>query len=1440
MPSTVVIGEGALALQCLSVLRARGLTPSLVCSFDDSLAEACAEHRIPHVSSRSAVMRWQAEHGCDDLLSIRNPWVLPAKLLATVRRRAINFHDSLLPRYAGLHATSWALIHGEQEHGISWHEITPGIDEGHLLAQVTVPIEAEDTALTLNTKCFEAAATAFEEVVVEALLTNGEALTPQQGTRSYFGVEDRPPVQGVLDLRQPAATLVNLVRALDFGHAPNPMGRAKLWLGDRVVLVRKARATLDASTAAPGTLVSCHSGELRVATGTRDLVLSDLTEFEGSVLDASQLETMLRDEVGRPLPALAPEEQEAISTLDRRMSRGERGWIRRLTGGTAPAGHPYVPTHAWGDARPAALPRLAEALAQVEPDARAARARAVIAALAARLHPEGRRDLGVLCSEPMGHARALFASVVPLRVPEAARASFEDFATAVQRAWSRVARHPTFPLDLGPRIPALRGRPVLPPRWPLAMFEGDAPPPDLGVEVAILLSVDPDLGLVRPWVTESITDEQVERIDAQLAALASAAQDDLLRPVAALPLVDAAERQRLLVAWNDTARPLPRACIHELFEQQALRTPEAPAVRFGRDRLDYAALDARANQLAHALRERGVEVDDRVGLAVGRSVELVVALLAILKAGATYVPVDHHLPRPRLEHMLGLCRPTLVVTDARSDDALAELGVERFPLHDRASALADRPRSAPGVPTDPERIAYVIFTSGSTGEPKAVEVYHRGVVNHALAVQEHYAFTTADRMLCSAPISFDIAAEQIYPPLLHGAEVVVRPDDLLESFLGFDAFLREHEITTVALPTAFWHEWVRTLSARDLPVPPSLRVLGVGTEKVLGEALATWRAQQTHPLRFIQGYGPTEATITCTMYVHDGDDVDPSRPLPIGRPLANTEIYLLDASGQPVPVGMPGELYVGGAGVAHGYLGRPELTAERFIPHPFSAEPGARLYRTGDIARYEADGQLVFLGRADAQVKIRGFRVELGEIEAVVAAEPGVRECVVVLRDDPGQARRLVAYLLVDPGHDGADLEARCRDRLPEYMVPSAFHVLDAFPVNVNGKIDRAALPAPTAPVRRRDRDANDDVELIVAGAFAEVLGLPEVGMSDGFFDLGGDSLGAMTLLEQLESLFEMTIPLEQFLRTSTVEALSSFICRGTRQGTVDRPSVVRLKGGDGTPVFLVLGMFLYQYLARAMEGDEPIYSVYLPLETDLLRRAEPLPPVEELARRYIELLRRHTPHGPYVLGGSSFGGVVAYEMARQLEADGEIVRLVVLLDTVLPGGRAHGLRPWAKVVTRALLTEQRTEVLSRIRARLQRLGATATAGETASTPDPKQAERDRLAVWRDEQYERAQRAYERTERPYAGDVVLYRARAPRRPVMPFHGFERHATGRIEACDVPGDHMSMLQTGQIESVARDLQRRLASPSETSCNDPAPKTTPSSSYCSRYDATTIGS
>ncbi|GGV19759.1 hypothetical protein GCM10010260_69660 [Streptomyces filipinensis] len=609
-------------------------------------------------------------------------------------------------------------------------------------------------------------------------------------------------------------------------------------------------------------------------------------------------------------------------------------------------------------------------------------------------------------------------------------------------------------------------------------------------------------------------------------------------PVGDLDLLDAAERHRIVEEWNATERQWSGGLVHEIIEEQVRRTPGGEAVRYDGACLTYAELNERANRLAHLLRARGVGRDGLVGVAMERSLDLVVALVAVLKAGGAYVPFDTALPPARLAAMAEDARPAVVLTHGAQAGALPELACPVLRLEDLAAELAGQCATDPGVAVDGEDLAYVIFTSGSTGRPKGVMNVHAALRNRLLWMQDAYPLDATDRVLQKTPFSFDVSVWEFFWPLMCGATLVMaRPGGHRDSAYLAAAIAAE-QITTVH----FVPSMLQLFLAEPAEQSAGLRRVFCSGEELprdLHDRFLDLHRAELHNL-----YGPTEAAIDVTFW-HCRPQGDDPRPVPIGRPIANTRMYVLDRNGRPVPAGVPGELCIGGRGLARGYLNRPELTAERFTDDPFVA--GARIYRTGDLARYRADGALEFLGRLDHQVKLRGQRLELGEIEAVLSRHPAVREAVVVAREHSLGDVRLAAY--VTAGDGGAptagQLAARLREHLPEYMVPASFTVLDALPLTPSGKTDRKALPEPRydrPDLTARFVAPQDGLEQELALMWRGLLGVERVGLRDNFFDLGGHSLLMAEFRTRLAAALGHDLSMVELFQHPTIESLAAFL----------------------------------------------------------------------------------------------------------------------------------------------------------------------------------------------------------------------------------------------------------------------------------------------------------
>jgi amino acid adenylation domain-containing protein len=624
--------------------------------------------------------------------------------------------------------------------------------------------------------------------------------------------------------------------------------------------------------------------------------------------------------------------------------------------------------------------------------------------------------------------------------------------------------------------------------------------------------------------------------------------------VADLPLLTAAERRQIVEEWNPPARSMAPGFVHELFERQAERQPDAVAVIAADERVTYRELNARANRLAHRLRAAGAGPEVRVGVLLDRSIEMVTALLAVLKAGAAYVPMDPAYPADRLAFMASDSGMPLLVTTralvgARPGLASAGRAATVVCLDEQAAEIAREPETNPRVAIHGANLAYVIYTSGSTGTPKGVQVPHGALANYTQVAAETFELTPADRVLQFASISFDTMAEEIYPCLARGAALALRTHAMLASVPAFLRQIREWRISVLNFPTAYWHELTRQMLDGGFDLPDDVRLTILGGERAQPERVGAWQARFGRRVRLINSYGPTESTIVATYFEVPADDAGrwATADVPIGRPIPNASVYVLGPNLEPVPAGVPGELYVGGAGVARGYLNQPALTAERFVPDPFGGTPGARLYRTGDLVRYRANGEIEFLGRVDDQIKIRGFRVEVGEVEAALLRDDAVEHAAVLLREDQPGDRRLVAYaVLRQTSVTAHELRTRLRSVLPDYMVPDAFVLVDAMPLTPNGKVDHAALPAPDQ--ERQAAEAyvapRTQVEQRIAAIWADVLRVERVGLDDNFFDLGGHSLLVIQLHARLREAFGDELSVIDLFKVPTVRLLADRLNR--------------------------------------------------------------------------------------------------------------------------------------------------------------------------------------------------------------------------------------------------------------------------------------------------------
>ena len=771
-------------------------------------------------------------------------------------------------------------------------------------------------------------------------------------------------------------------------------------------------------------------------------------------------------------------------------------------------------------------------------------------------------------------------------------------------------------------------------------------------------------------------------------------------PIVSHRSLTAAGREQILVTWNNTADyPIPDRCIHEYIEDQVLKTPDAIALISTDDngiihQLTYSELNEKSNQLAHYLRSLGIGSEPTlttpiVAVCIERSPQLIVAFLGILKAGAAHLSLDPLEPNHRRVYKLEDSNASFLLTQ---DSLFNSVVPESFAggvlcMDPDWSTISMSPPENLPTHNNAQSLAYVIYTSGSTGNPKGVMIRHQGLSNHSFGIRNLFALSSDDRALQFSSMSFDIIIEEIYPTLISGAALVLRSATITSSITQFISFVNTHQISILNLPTAFWHELVIGMTTLNLSLAPTLRLVITGGEKASKQLYQQWCERVRPDVRWINSYGPTEATVSATMYEPAAEGFQWDQPeIPIGRPNSNVQIYILDSDRNPVSIGVSGELYIGGAGVGAGYINRPEQTAEKFIPNPFSNCPTDRLYSTGDIVRYRPDGAIEFVGRRDFQVKIRGFRVELGEIEQAIESHPDIQQAIVIAIEGTNGQKNLAAYYILRSALSVDDLRVFIRTKVPDYMVPMFFTAMDLFPLTTNGKVDRAALPQPQNEIRTNNSDfiaPSTPTEIQLVEIWQKFLGISNISITDNIFNLGAYSLLILRMMAELESTFKKALPINILFEAPTIQKLAPLLCNSNP--IIDRPKAIPfLEEGSKSPIFCMPGarnnlLFVHNLVKHWGDRQHPIYGLQEPLKED----SRPLPTtIPDCAAYYIEQIRSVQPEGPYYLVGYSIGGLMAYEMAQQLVAQGQEIALLALLDPTPPYG-SIGLRRLVKTLPR-------------------------------------------------------------------------------------------------------------------------------------------------------------
>ncbi len=1019
----MIIGSGSLPIRCAEIILEKGHSVRAMISSDPVIAEWARKTGISYFDSVEACGAGLTE-SVDHLFSINNEHILTQDVLRLATNYAINYHDSLLPKYAGTHATSWALLNGEVEHGITWHVIANKVDAGDILQQRIVEIAADETALSLNTKCFEAAIAAFAELVDEVAGETVEPIQQNPDNRSFYPRYKRPSLGGLITWERSAEDISRSIRAFDFGRHPNPLGTAKLLIGDEFFVVREVEIPDSVSSAGPGTVVHIGHEALQIATADKDIRITSISTVDGKPLSISELSQRFDLREGQRLADIGDDRAKRIDELVTGTAKSENYWVEKLSRST-PVSAPYSSAirsakSAEYSTSPIVLPKEFLKFIDGQSGSRSLHVNllAAFGALLYRLTASETFSIGYTNTNlqwKIDDLHGLFATTLPLKLVVDHQQPLLTLVGSLLREIDQIDLGTTYLRDVRTRYPKLLSDNDLDrkPFWPVCFAEIDK------IE-AFIPKAESDLTLAVSatdcfWVfnRDRLEEGDVQKISVYLQTLLKSFAASSATPVGTLAIMSVEEQRRLLsYGQGRSVEYSSEKCIHQLFEQGARKTPDAIALLFEDQELTYRELNGRANQLANHLMGLGVTPGQPIGIAADRSVELIVGVIGVAKAGGYYVPLDTDMPSERLSHIVSDAGLSVVLSLKRFAEKMQSRFGRVICLDSDWESIAQSEDANPRVEIPSTNPVYAIYTSGSTGRPKGVLISHRSLVNHATAISNHYELGSSDRVLQFANFSFDVAAEEIFPSLISGAAVVILPVEVQSSLVRFSKFLNEQAISVVNLPVSYWREWTSSLNSADTSISAGVRLVVTGSERVFPEDYNAWRKIAGPNVRWLNAYGLTETTITSLIF-EPSDRRQVLNTIPIGKPIDNTQAYVLDKNREPVPIGISGELYIGGDGLALGYLNRTEDTASRFVSDPFRSADDRVLFRTGDLVRTLPNGNFDYLDRIDNQVKIRGFRVELGEIESALSLHPSIEKAVVIARESDGGAKELMAYYVV-------------------------------------------------------------------------------------------------------------------------------------------------------------------------------------------------------------------------------------------------------------------------------------------------------------------------------------------------------------------------------------------------------------------------------------------
>jgi amino acid adenylation domain-containing protein len=1147
--SCYIIGETVMPAKCAEIFMQHGHKVLGMISADPRVTQWAKENHIAarFPGKKVEMISFLKEKPFDYLFSIWNTSIIPAEILALPRKDSFNFHGGILPDYAGMFISTWAILTGLEKHGITWHVMEEGIDTGDIVKQVPVDIDRNDTSKTLHLKCFEAGIRSFAQLIEE--LAEGKETRKKQDLdrRHYFGLYKRPASGCLLSFNWEAHKIEALARALDFGDHENLIGMPKIAVGGDFFLLPEISLTGSPTQQPPGTLTTVDDRSLSIAAADQEVKIHQIFNADGREIPIPDFLAGFHISAGYRFVDLDEKKSKRIDEYNSIICKYEDYWVRRLRSLEPPdlpfnfSKTPGTDTHTIFEKKfpiPMEIKNLNEILPQPE---------LLVAAFTAYLSRiTGMSALDVGYSETsiqreINGLEGIFSKFVPLHVNLEPGIGFKDFCKSMEKNLKQMRKRKTFIRDILVRnfLPRSPWEETLAVRLEIAENLENYEPPDCKT----LYITIPENGDQCICFHRGPDEENARQL---LRHFSMFLQEIIANPsgkISAYSLLDKKDRHQLLYQFNDTHTQYARdKAMPELFEDQVKKTPGKIAlILAGHGGPDlfftYEALNEKSNQLAHLLKKQGVKPGTIVGLMVERSLQLVTGIMGIWKAGGAYLPIDLQYPSHRVKYVLEDCSSGILLYGNKKPGSYTHVFIDIS----APEVQWEEPRNPTRIntPADP---AVVFYTSGTTGKPKGVILEHTGIINHLQAKINDMQVTGTSIVVENAPFTFDISVWQLFVALITGGKTVIYPDELSLDPAQFLSRLEKDRATILEVIPPYLSSILTALESEPRELQ-SLDYLVVTGEEVKPNLVKKW-FEKYPAVKIMNAYGPTEASDDITHYIMD--KAPQQERISIGCPLQNFTVYIIDKHMNLCPVGVTGELCVSGVGLARGYLNRVELTAERFAANPFLSN--RRMYRTGDLAKWFPDGNIDFLGRMDYQVKVRGFRIELGEIENCLSSISNVREVAIVVKENNNREKYLCAFVASKKNLIESDLREYLTEKLPLYMVPSYFVQLEKMPLTANGKINRKLLEAlEIDPGEQKKYMAPEsEIEVILTEVWSEVLGIEKhiISINDNFFELGGHSLKATVMTVRLHKKLNIKIPLVEIFKSPTIKGLAKYVTR--------------------------------------------------------------------------------------------------------------------------------------------------------------------------------------------------------------------------------------------------------------------------------------------------------